>query len=534
MVYYVCMFIATVPNRNSPPALLLRRSYRENGKVKTQTIANLSHLPAARIEALRKALRGDFDCQEAGGVADRIFGVLFVLVQLAARLGITRSLGRGRMATLALFLVLARVAHRGSRLSAVRWAKDHAVNDVLTLDAFDEDDLYQALSYLAKQQATIEQRLYRRYVQKRGAPPVLVLYDVTSSYLEGQNNALATFGYNRDKKDGKKQIVIGLLTGDDGEPLAVEVFSGNCTDPSTVATQVTKLKVRFGVKEVVFVGDRGMVKAKQKATLSDAGFRYITALTNPQIRALMKARGITPELFDVTVQEVHADGKRLVLRKNEAVAQKEHYRREHKLAALTAHVEKRNRFVVEHPKAKPEAGLKQMQAWTAQHKLSCFVSLRLSDSQMHIEIDDAAKAKTALLDGCYALETDVVLTQMDPATVDARYRDLQKVERDFRTMKTALLEVRPLFVRTEAHTRGAVFVAMLALKIVREMETRLHSRFGTTDDNPTSSVSADEALSMLSRLCYQRIEVKGQSILRLPHPDATQKSVLDALGVSLP
>lgn len=528
------MYIAVVPNRNSPPAVLLREGYRVDGKVKTRTLANFSHLPPERIEALRKALRGEFDTPQAPGVSDRIFGVLFVLVQMCAQLGISQALGRSRLAALALFLVCARIGHGGSRLSAVRWAKDQAVDDLFDFGTFDENDLYEALSYLAKQQSSIEQRLYRSYVKRCGAPPVLVLYDVTSSYLEGQHNALAAFGYDRDKKEGKKQIVIGLLTAADGEPLSIEVFKGNSADPSTVASQVNKLKERFGIRQVVFVGDRGMVKAGQKAILGQAGLRYITALTDPQIRALLKAQVITPELFDVTVQDVVCDSKRLVLRKNQATAEKEQHRRQNKLSLLQQRVSIRNQFVNEHPRAQPQSGLTQLQNWVRRHRLTSFVTLSLRDKRIELHIDDDAMAKAALLDGCYALETDVPSSDMDGATVNARYMDLQKVERDFRDLKTMLLDVRPLFVRTEEHTRGAVFVAMLALKITREMQARLQACFGTTEDNPASSLSVKEALATLSRLCYQRFDIQGQSVLRLPRPDDRQSAVLKALAVSLP
>lgn len=169
----------------------------------------------------------------------------------------------------------------------MRWAKAHAVEDLLGLSPFDEDDLYVALGWLADAQPKIEQRLYQAYVRRSGQTPVLVLYDVTSSYLEGDHNELGAFGYNRDGKRGKKQIVIGLLTAADGEPLAVRVFEGNTADPSTLAEQITTLKRQFGVQEVVFVGDRGMVKAKGKAALGAEQWKYITALTNAQIRTLL-------------------------------------------------------------------------------------------------------------------------------------------------------------------------------------------------------------------------------------------------------
>src|SRR5712692_5148214 len=287
------MYISSIPNRKSPPAVLLRESFRENGKVKNRTLANLSHWNPARIEALRRALRGDFDHAAPSEVAlGPIFGLLFVLKQIAEALGISGALGHTRMAKLGLFLILARVAHQGSRLSAVRWAQDHAVSEVLGLDSFDEDDLYAALDDLCARQEKIERALYRQYQRRCGKqPPRLFLYDVTSSYLEGQCNELGEFGYNRDGKKGKLQIVIGLLTDAAGEPLAVRVFEGNRSDPATVAEQIKIVKEQFQVEELVFVGDRGMVKSKGKQALEQAKLRYITALTDPQIRGLLK-RGI--------------------------------------------------------------------------------------------------------------------------------------------------------------------------------------------------------------------------------------------------
>ena len=238
------MYIATVPNRNSPPAILLRESFRDQGKVKTRTLANLTSWAPTRLEALRQVLRGDFDqlpsCEPTLGP---IFGLLFVLKQIAAALGITAALRTSRVGKLALFLILARVAHQGSRLSAVRWAQDHAVSEVFGLDSFDEDDLYAALDDLCARQEKIERALYQQYQHRCGTePPRLFLYDVTSSYLEGECNELGEFGYNRDGKKGKLQIVIGLLTDAAGEPLAVRVFEGNRSDPTTVAEQIKIVK----------------------------------------------------------------------------------------------------------------------------------------------------------------------------------------------------------------------------------------------------------------------------------------------------
>ena len=527
------MYIATVPNRNSPPAILLREAYREEGKVKNRTLANLTHWKPERIEALRRALKGEFDGLSGAPQSGEIFGVLFALKQLADDIGITRALGKSAEARLSLFLVLARIAHGGSRLSAVRWAKHHAVEALLGLSAFDEDDLYAALEWLAQEQRRIESRLYETYLKGCGQPPALVLYDVTSSYLEGEHNELAAYGYNRDGKRGKKQIVVGLLTAADGEPLSCRVFEGNTADPSTLATQITLLKEQFKVQEVVVVGDRGMVKAKGKAALGEEGFKYITALTNAQVRTLLKESVLQPELFDTDITEVEYEGKRLIVRRNESVRTRERHRREDKLARLREKIHQRNAFVNERPRANAHAGLAQLQGWVTRHKLSPFVRLALEARTLTYHLDEAALAQSALLDGCYTLETDVAVTQMDTQTVDARYRDLQKVERNFRTLKTGFLEVRPIFLRNGPRTQGHVLVAMLALKLTRLFEEKLHRAFGTTADDP-KALTFDDALLALSRITYLYYEANGQRLVRLPRLDQLQTSIFKALGLTFP
>ena len=528
------MYIARIPNRSSPPAVLLRESYRDGEKVKSRTLANLSSWSSERIEALRRALKGEFDGQGGEGpFCDRIFGVLFVLKHIAERLGLIRALNAEPFGKLAVFLVLARVAHQGSRLSAVRWAKDHAVEEVLGVSGFDENDLYAALDWLAQHQESIEQVLYRGYLSQAGKPPVLVLYDVTSSYLEGECNELGEYGYNRDGKKGKKQIVIGLLTADDGEPLAVRVFKGNTGDPKTVAEQITTLKESFGIEEVVFVGDRGMIKKTGKAALSEAEFRYITALTDPQIRKLMRTDVIQSDLFDIAIQELEWDAKRLVLQCNEAVRRKERHRRESKLERLQELITERNVFVRQSKRAKPEAGLRKLKSWVKRHKISTFVTLILEERELKLTIDETLKTEEALLDGCYVLETDVSKEKMDAETVDARYRDLQRVERDFRDMKTAMLEVRPIFLRNGNRTRAHVFVAMLALRILRVISTALNRAFGTTDVDP-DAITVDDALRSLSRLCFHRYLCGNVQVLHLPQLDERQKAIFAALGIRPP
>jgi hypothetical protein len=340
------MYVAEIPNRSSPPAILIRESFRENGKVKNRTIANISSWPPQRIEALRLLLRGDLDAVALSQpTSGPVFGLLHALSQVADGIGLSSALGKSKLGKLALFLVLARASHQGSRLSAILWARDHAVAEVLGLGEFDEKDLYSALDDLCARQENIEKALLRQYLDHHGAPPSLVLYDVTSSYLEGEHNALGDFGYNRDGKEGKLQIVIGLLADPSGGPLAVRVFSGNTGDPSTVAGQIDALTKQFAIKEVIFVGDRGMVKKAGKQALGEAGFRYISALTDPQIRTRLANGTLQLDLFAERVFEVDADGVRYVLRNNPDETRRIEHRLENKLAKLRSKIAKRNECV---------------------------------------------------------------------------------------------------------------------------------------------------------------------------------------------
>ncbi len=548
------MYVAEVPNRNSPPAILLRESFRENGKVKNRTIANLSSWPRPRVDALRRLLRGELDdAAVSDPTMGPTFGVLHALKHVAAEIGIGPALGQSKAGKLGLFLVLARVAHQGSRLSAVRWSRDQAVAEVLGLDGFDEEDLYGALDDLAGRQNKIETALWRSYLKRCETPPVLFLYDVTSTYLEGEHNALGEFGYNRDGKRGKLQIVIGLLTDPAGEPLAVRVFRGNTADPKTVATQIEILTKQFAVKDVVFVGDRGMVKSAGKKDLDGAGFRYISALTDPQIRKLLSEKIIQMELFTEQVCEVEADKQRFILRKNPEEARRLHHRLEDKRTKLLRKIAERNQNVEKSPRSKPEAGLRTLNAWISRHKLEGIVRLHLEDRQIVETVDPQAEQRSLELAGCYVIVSDVSKDQLAAQAVHDSYLALQKVERDFRTMKTGLLQVRPVFVRKDSRTRGHVLCCMLALKLQRELERRLAAAFGTTDEDP-HGITVSDALAALNRLCLlvydihvkdkdksgkrgekpQKKQKHNTTVTRLPKPDQHQRRILDALRVSLP
>src|SRR5256886_424509 len=545
------MYVAEVPNRNSPPAILLRESFRKNGKGKNRTIANLSSWPRPRVDALRRLLRGELDDTSVSDpTMGPTFGVLHALKHVAAEIGIGPALGQSKAGKLDLFLVLARVAHQGSRLSAVRWARDQAVAEVLGLDVFDEEDLYGALDDLAGRQSKIEKALWRNYLSRCKAPPVLFLYDVTSTYLEGEHNALGEFGYNRDGKKGKLQIVIGLLTDPSGEPLAVRAFRGNTSDPKTVATQIEILTKQFAVQDVIFVGDRGMVKSAGKQDLKGAGFRYISALTDPQIRKLLSEKILQMELFTEQVCEVEADTLRYILHKNPEEARRVEHRLEDKLRKLQQKITERNQHVEKSSRSKPEAGLRTLTEWTSRHKLDGIVQLKLDGRQMIAIVDPQAQQRALDLAGCYVIVTDVSKDQLVTQAVHDSYVGLQKVERDFRTMKTGMLEVRPVFVRKDSRTRGHIFSCMLALKLQRQLERRLATAFGTTDEDPHAVTVAD-ALAALNRLCLLVYEVDETrksgtdeqahhekkdktTVIRLPKPSEHQRRILDALRVSFP
>ena len=344
---YITETVRTAPNGTTYRCVLLRQSYREGSRVKNRTIANLSHCTLQEVEAIRLALQHKDDLAVLGTLHEaplhegRSVGAVWVIYDMARRLGIAAALGKDVAGQLALWQVIARVIDQGSRLSAVRLAQRHAACEVLHMPrCFDENDLYDNLAWLADHQATIERRLF---TTRRGhRKPTLFLYDVTSSYLEGQCNAFAAFGYNRDGKAGKKQVVIGLLCDEEGTPVSVDVFAGNTPDMTTLAAQITKVGRRFGCERVTFVGDRGMIKSHQIAALAQAGFHYITALTKPQVERLLKDKVLALALFTAQICEVEHQDIRYIVRRNPLRAEEVAAVRRDKQRSMEQWVAKKN------------------------------------------------------------------------------------------------------------------------------------------------------------------------------------------------
>ena len=533
---------------------LLRESYREDGRVKHRTIANLARCSPEELEAIRLALHykgelaallsgpeagggapgssGARDFSQADGLTMRqglSVGAVWLVYDVARQLGIERALGSSRQGRLALWQVIARVLDQGSRLSAVRLATSHAACDVLDLDAFDEDDLYANLDWLCENQAAIEQSLFKKRIAAKGSG--LFLYDVTSSYLEGTQNELAAFGYNRDKKRGKKQIVIGLLCDGEGEPVSVEVFEGNTQDAQTFAPQVAKVAERFAVKDVTFVGDRGMIKSHQIEALGEfagQGFHYITAITKPQIETLLKAGTIQFDLFDNEVAEVSTEeGVRYVLRRNPVRAVEIAASRRDKLAVLEKAAARQNVYLREHPRASVEVARRKTQERAKQLCISEWVCITADASgrEIALSVDDAALAERAKLDGCYVLKTDLESAVADKECVHARYKDLAQVEWAFRTSKTVELEMRPIHVRLASRTRAHVFVVTLAYRIARE----LARRWGDLD------ATVQEGIDELKTLCATELLQNGRVLCcQIPEPRGSVQALLAAAAVRLP
>ena len=507
---------------------LMRDSYRENGKVKHRTIANLSHCTDQEIEALKLALKYKGNLTAVGNI-DEIemkegmrIGAAFTLKTIADRIGLSQVLGTTEAGHLALWQVMATLIGQGSRLKSVRLAESHAACDILGLAAFNEDSLYTNLAWLASQQENIEKRLFQQHYNS--APPQLFLYDVTSSYLEGVHNELADFGYNRDKKKGKMQIVIGLLTGADGTPVAVRVFEGNTADTDSVPEQIRLLVESFGVEEITLVGDRGMLKQPEIGMLNQEHFHYITAITKPQIRKLMREGVFQIGLFEEKLCEVSCDKIRYILRRNPARVKEIAANREDKLTKVKEFLEKQKHYLRQHPRAKIAVAARKVAEKVTRLEIEDWAQVTSQGDKLELVIDEAALKEIMQLDGCYVIKTDVAVSVATTEMIHARYKDLTQVEEAFRTIKHGHLKVQPTYVRTEESTRGYVFVMMLAYLVERELDKYWRSL----------EVTVAEGIDELGSL--RGIEVGAGQIAyqRVPEATGLTRQLLTAADIILP
>ena len=373
-------------------SVLLRESYREDGKVKKRTIANLTGCPQKDIDAITLALKYKDDLSSLVSIKETLtfeqglsFGSIHTVYQVAKELGIVKALGTSSPAKLALWQIISRVIEQGSRLSSVRLGRSYALPEVLDINSeFSEDDLYANLDWLDKNQAKIEDRLFFWRQKQEKDETEIFLYDVTSSYLEGDKNYFARFGYNRDKKKGKKQIVIGLLCGVNGIPLSVEVFNGNTKDTETFGSQVQKVADRFHCTNVTFVGDRGMIKIPQIGQLP-GNFHYITAMTSSQIRTFIKRGVIQLELFDENLFEVEVDSIRYIMRRNPYRRDEIRENRKSKYESIEKFVAEKNKYLREYSRAKVEIAHRNIQTKIAKLRLKEWLQVKSKDRHLYLD-----------------------------------------------------------------------------------------------------------------------------------------------------
>ena len=499
------MYVATVPNRTSPPAILLRESYRENGKVKTRTLANITHLGPRKIAALRAALAGS--PQSSASPLPDSFTVARSLPHghVAAVLGSLRRLEldsildplASRQRDLVTAMIVARIIEPASKLATARGLHSdtlhHSLGEVLGLDAADETELYQAMDWLLPQQPRIEQELAKRQLTAGG----LVLYDLTSTYFEGRHCPLGKLGHSRDDKSGRLQIVFGLLTNAQGCPVAVAVLAGNTADPKTVAAQVDKLRHRFGLSDVVLVGDRGMItSARIREDLpASHGIQWITALRASQIQKLARSGHLQMSLFDQKdlVEIVHPafPGERLLACFNPLLAEERSRKRPDLLAATEKQLEKiaaATRRAKRPLRGQHNIGLRAGKILN-RYKMGKHFQLRIEENSFHYERKTANIEREKSLDGIYVIRTSVSAEALSGPQVVASYKSLSGVERAFRSLKTVDLHVRPIHHRLPDRVRAHILIGMLAYYVEWHMRQRWAPILFDEDDKPQAQAA---------------------------------------------
>jgi hypothetical protein len=509
------MYVARVPNRHSPPAYLLREGYREDGKVKSRTLANLSHWPLAKIERLRRVLRDEVLSSAEDGLSmlrSLPHGHVAAVLGSARKIGLERLLAAAgapaRPLALVLAMIIARVIDPASKLATARQldaaTATSSLGALLGLATVSEQDLYAALDWLVSQQPRIEQRLARKHLTEG----TLVLYDVTSTYFEGRTCPLARRGYSRDGKRDRLQIVFGLLCAGNGCPVAVEVFEGNVADPVTLTRQVEKLKQRFGLTHVVVVGDRGMItEARIETLLRPAGLGWITALRAPSIKALLEQGAFQLSLFDerdlAEVTSPEFPDERLVVCRNPLLAAERARKRQDLLAATETELAKVAKAVAR--KRNPLRGADQIGlavgAVFNRHKMAKHFTLAIADDHLAFARNAEAIEAESQLDGIYVIRTNLAAAELAAPEVVRSYKGLSRAERAFRSIKTVDLEVRPIHHRLSDRVRAHLLLCMLAYYVEWHMRDALAP---ILFDDHQRAEAADKRRSIVAPACRSR------------------------------
>ncbi len=496
------MFIARIPNRNSPPAFLLRESYREGGKVKTRTLANLTHLPCERISAVQAALKGVrlVPVHEAFQVERSLpHGHVMAVLGTLRKLGLDKLIASrsSRERQLVLGMIAQRILSPGSKLAMTRQWKLSTLGQQLDIEEAEPNELYDAMDWLLKRQGRIEKKLAKKHL----VGGTLVLYDISSSYYEGHCCKLAKHGHNRDKKQGKTIIVYGLLTDGEGCPVTIEAFEGNTADPTTVPAQVEKLRERFGLKRVVIVGDRGMITTTQVTKLKEySGMGWISALKGQTLRKLIDKGHIDRSLFDdrniAEFQSPEFPGERLVACYNPLLDDRRKRKREELLAAtegkldqLKAQVARRKK-----PLTAKEIGLRAGKL-VDRFKVAKHLILSIEDGQFDYARNEESIRREEELDGIYIVRTSESSEDMSTEDVVRNYKRLTEVERAFRCLKAVDLEIRPIRHRLDDRVRSHLFLCMLSYYVQWHMRESLASMLLMDETRRQDRLSRDAVLA---------------------------------------
>jgi hypothetical protein len=508
----VVMYVVKVPNRGSPPAILLRESYREDGKVKNRTLANLSSWPEAKVDALTRVLKGQpppaAPLEEAFEITRSLpHGHVAAVLGTARRLGLDELIDPvpSRHRDLIVAMAVAQVIAPDSKLAIARGLREEtaasSLGEVLHLGSCDEDDLYAAMDYLHDRQEQIQDTLAARHL----AGGTLVLYDVSSAAFEGRTCPLGAIGHPKDGVHGRLQIVYGLLTSKDGIPVAIEVFKGNTGDPTTVAAQVTKVKDRSGIEKVVLAGDRGMLTAARlREDVRPAGLDWITALRAPQVKALVRDGDLQLSLFDVQdlaeITSPEFPGERLVACMNPFGEAERARKRESLLAATEAGLAK---IAAACTRARAPLRGRDKIAVRAdrvlrRRKVARHFTTEITDDSIGYARDQDSIAAEAKLDGIYVLRTSVASGDLDSGAVVSSYKALAQVERAFRAFNTDL-GIRPIRHRTEDRVRAHVFLRMLSYYLSWHLQARLAPLLFTDDDKPAAQATRPSPVAPAAR-----------------------------------
>jgi hypothetical protein len=521
---------------------ILRTSYRDGDKVRHEQHGRITGFGLEHLRLLQAAMRGEVAAVGGGSasrsVGSREYGASAALLALAREIGLDTviySRPGEQWVKDCLAMIVGRVVYAGSKLALSQRWRDTALWDLCGVEGPVDVNThcYAAMDRLLARQQGIQRTLARRHLHGS----TLVLYDITSSYFEGayEESEIVTFGYNRDGKRSHEQMVIGLVCADDGCPVGVEVFRGNTQDASTVPGKIEEVRVKYGIKDIVFVGDRGMVAyGKGLDAATAAGMQTVSALTHRQMVKLLERGVIQMDLFDtrnvVEVWDPDQPGMRYCLCKNPQTEAKEHATR---IALLDRTRKGLEALALPQRRTAPEKTAAKVGTLLDKTKMGKFVKWRMEKKRLVWSFDEEKIAAECLFDGCYVVRSDVPAAQMDAPGVVASYKKLTVVERAFRTMKTVQLELRPVYHKTDDRIRCHVFVCMLAYYLMWHAVQRLAPVLRKHDTDPQTRWSIDYVIERLKSIRQERREMAGAQWYELTQPDAEQGEMLAALGVTL-